>query len=261
MLERTDAIACTGVVKRFAGGRTVLDGLTFHVPAGSVFGYLGLNGAGKTTTIRILAGTMGFDAGEVTILGRKVSGRSPSLLREMGFVLDEPLTFDWMTAAEYLLHVGRLYGLEEKEGASRVAELLEFFDLDGAAGFPIASFSAGMRKKVAVSAALIHAPRLLVLDEPLEAVDAVAARDLKETLRMMTRNGATVFLTSHALDTVERLCDEVAILHDGTVSVTGSPQEIPARVPSADGHTLPLEDAFVELTAGTRVMRPLSFLP
>lgn len=202
------------------------------------------------------------DGGEITILGSPLRGRDPALLRRMGFVLDEPLYFEWMTAEEYLEYIARIYGLPGEEARFRSAELFELLDLTRSSGMTLSTFSAGMRRKVAFCAALIHAPQLIILDEPLEAVDAVAARDLKDTLRMMASRGATVFLTSHALDAVERLCDDIAILHHGAIALTGPPREIPQRAAGSvgAGGATTLEEVFVRITTGTRSVRPLSFL-
>ena len=212
-----NAIELDGIEKSYGTGQKVIDGLTLRVPEGRVFGFLGINGAGKTTTIRILAGLQPADAGRVRILGADVVPGRIEHLGRIGFVLDEPLYFDLMTPEEYWEFAGGMYGLREGTISVRLKELLEFFDLGDKRDEPISTLSTGMKKKVSLGAALIHRPKLIVLDEPLEGIDALAAIAIKEALMIAAAQGTTVFLTSHVLDTVERLCTDVAILHRGAI--------------------------------------------
>src|SRR5262249_13839478 len=147
----------------------------------------------------------------------KIREHDSSYKREIGFVLDEPLYFEWMSAQEYLRFVGTMFELPPVDIELRVKELLDFFDLADKTDSPIETFSTGMKKKVSLAAAIIHKPRLIVLDEPLEGVDAVAASAIKESLALMASRGATVLITSHVLDTIERFCTEVAVIHLGKI--------------------------------------------
>jgi ABC-2 type transport system ATP-binding protein len=252
---------CQGIVKVFETGHRALDELTLNVPEGSIFGFLGMNGAGKTTTIKIIAGLLRPDAGTVRLFGRDSAPGDPERLRRMGFVLDEPLYFEWMSAREYWQFVGGMYGVERNALERRSAELTEFFDLAGKREDPIGTFSTGMKKKISLGAALIHRPRFLILDEPLEGIDALSASNIKEVLRQGTHQGTTVLITSHALDAMERFCTEVAILHRGRIALSCSPRElppIPGSSPARQAGTL--EELVVAVVGETGRPRPLPFL-
>jgi ABC-2 type transport system ATP-binding protein len=262
MSDPLNILELENLVKTFDTGHRALDGLTLAVPAGSIFGFIGLNGAGKTTTIRIIAGLISPDTGTVKIAGRPIAGGHRDYLARIGFVLDEPLYFDWMSAREYLVWVGRMYGLPGAESENRTAELLDFFDLPEAESQPIRFFSTGMKKKVSLAAAIIHKPDLIILDEPLEGIDALAANAIKETLTLMASRNATIFVTSHVLDTVERFCSEVAILHEGRLVLHCPTGEIRQRAGTVlnrqNGGSL--EELFVELVAGSKRRKQLSYV-
>jgi ABC-2 type transport system ATP-binding protein len=256
------AIELTTVTKTYETGRRALDGLTMAVPAGSLFGFIGLNGAGKTTTIRILAGLIAPDAGSVRLFDREVAPRDQWYKGEIGFVLDRPVYFPWMTGREYLDFVGRLYGIEARELERRREELLEFLDLEGHADDVIASYSTGMGKKISLAAAIIHRPRLIVLDEPLEGIDALAAAALKETLVRITSFGSTVLITSHVLETIEKLCTEIALIHRGRVLLQSSTATIHREAERlvGDRRFSSLEELFLDLVSDRQRTRRLSFL-
>jgi ABC-2 type transport system ATP-binding protein len=249
------------VVKTFGGGHPAVDGISLRIPTGSIFGFIGLNGAGKTTTIRMIAGLERPDAGAISLFGRALDTGDPEMRRKVGYVLDEPMYFEWMSAGEYLRFVGAMEGLDDPTVDARTTELLHFFDLEPKGGDRIESFSTGMKKKVSLAAAIIHTPSLVVLDEPLEGIDALAQSAIKETLAMMAARGTTVFITSHVLDTVERLCSEIAILHEGKIVLECRTDEIRSRVKGALPHETfdSLEELFVETVAGSMVKHQLSF--
>ena len=262
MSDRIAALELTDLGKTYDTGHAPLDGVTFRIEAGSIAGFIGLNGAGKTTTIRIIAGLLRPDRGSVRVFGHDVHPGGTAHLRDSGYVLDEPMYFDWMTPPDYLRFVGTLHGLPAVERERRSAELLDFFDLSPRSHDPIAVFSTGMKKKVSLAAAMIHRPRLLVLDEPLEGIDALAASAIKETLMSMARQGTAVLITSHVLDTIERLCTEILMLHGGTIVMRGETHVLRAKAledlpPGADPS---LEGLFVRTVAGTGSRRPLSYL-
>lgn len=250
------------LVKVYDTGHRAVDGLSLRVPSGSMFGFIGLNGAGKTSTIRMIAGLASPDGGKIRIFGRDLDPEDLSMKREMGFVLDEPLYFDWMSAPAYLRFVGTMEGLDPGTVADRTEELLAFFDLAGKGEQPIETFSTGMKKKVSLAAAIIHTPRLLVLDEPLEGIDAVAGSAIKEALAQMASRGTTVFITSHVLDTVERLCSEIAIVHRGKIVLECRTAEIRSRAKGIlpDETFDSLEELFVRTVGETGHQRRLSFL-
>ncbi|MBI5471408.1 MAG: ABC transporter ATP-binding protein [Ignavibacteriae bacterium] len=248
--------------KTYEGGYTALDGLTLSVRKGILFGFLGLNGAGKTTTIRILAGLNSRNSGMIKMFGAEITEHDYDHKQRIGFVLDEPLYFDWMSAGEYLRFVGTMYDLPPTALEHRVPELLEFFDLTEKGDDAIETFSTGMKKKVSLAAAIIHKPELIILDEPLEGIDALAASSIKESLKMMAASGTTIFITSHVLDTVERLCDEIAIVHQGKVLMQCMTAEIRTKVKSELANTTydSLEDLFVDLVSDRTKKKHLSWL-
>jgi len=239
------AILVSGLEKRY-GAKAAVDGLDLEVPRGSFFGFLGPNGAGKSTTIRILTGLIPFDRGSVEVLGLQIPGQELAIKSRIGLVPDESLLFDRLTGGEYLEFVGRMYNLDRSVAMERARGLLDLFELPAGRQM-IAEYSKGMRKRVAMAASLIHHPELFLMDEPFEGVDAVGARLMKDILQRQVERGATVFLTSHVLEVVERLCDRVAIINQGRIAVAGTVEELRAR-----GETL--EDAFVRVVGGSRTL-------
>jgi ABC-2 type transport system ATP-binding protein len=250
--EEVPAIEINGLVKRYNGFAAV-DGLSITVPQRCFFGFLGPNGAGKTTTIKMLMGLAQPDAGTIHVLGMPLPAKSLEIRREIGLVPDDSLLFDYLTGAEYLEFVGRLYGLPKPQAKERGGELLQLFQLAENARKLIGEYSKGMRKRVAMAAALIHRPKLFLMDEPFEGVDAVGARLMKDILLEQVRHGATIFLTSHVLEVVERLCDHVAIINDGKLVVEGSMDEL-------RGASETLEDAFVRAVGVGRTTETLDWL-
>jgi ABC-2 type transport system ATP-binding protein len=193
-------------LKKVYGSVAAVDGVDLEVPRGSFFGFLGPNGAGKSTTIRMLTGLIPADSGTVEILGLQLPQDELEIKKRIGLVPDESLLFDRLTGAEFLEFVGRMYGLDRKTAIERAAGLLDLLELANDRKI-IGEYSKGMRKRVAMAASLIHHPELFLMDEPFEGVDAVGARLMKDILMDQVRRGATVFLTSHVLEVVERLCD------------------------------------------------------
>ena len=250
------------LTKTYESGHRALDGLTLEVRKGTLFGFLGLNGAGKTTTIRILAGLNTKDSGTVKLFGKTIDEHEYDYKQRVGFVLDEPLYFEWMSATEYLTFVGTMYDLPGSDIKDRTDELLEFFDLATKGDDPIETFSTGMKKKISLAAAIIHKPELIVLDEPLEGIDALAGSSIKESLRMMADGGTTIFITSHVLDTVEKLCDEIAIIHHGTSLLQCKTSEIRTTAKGTLGNSTydSLEELFVDLVSDKAKKKHLSWL-
>src|SRR5712672_4517925 len=208
------AIATEKLTRRF-GALTAVDNIDLFVTAGQFFGFLGPNGAGKSTTIKMLTGLLAPTSGRVQLLGLDFSSQSLEVKRQIGVVPEGMGLFERLTGAEYLNFVGRMYGLDHGTTLQRTRELLEFMQLADRPKSMIADYSHGMQKKLALAAAVIHGPRILFLDEPFEGVDALAAGALKELLARMTERGVTIFLTSHVLEIVERLCSHVAIIKKG----------------------------------------------
>jgi ABC-2 type transport system ATP-binding protein len=234
------------------GLKLAVDGLNLEVPRGSFFGFLGPNGAGKSTTIRMLTGLIPQDSGSIEILGYKLPEQELEIKRRIGLVPDESFLFDRLTGLEFLEFAGRMYGLPRATAVERAYGLMHLFELADD-GKIIGEYSKGMRKRVAMAAALIHHPDLFLMDEPFEGVDAVGARLMKDILLDQVRRGATIFLTSHVLEVVERLCDRVAIIDHGKIVMCGSMEELRAGGES-------LEDAFVRIVGADRQMERLDWL-
>ncbi len=246
------AILTRGLRKLY-GDKAAVDGLDLEVPQGSFFGFLGPNGAGKTTTIHILIGLIPPTSGEVQVLGLTLAAHLQEIKRRIGVVPDENVLFDRLTGFEFLHFAGRMYGLERNVARARARELLELFELDQEPRKLIAEYSKGMRKRVALAGALIHRPQLFLLDEPFEGVDPMGARLMKEILLGQVRQGATIFLTSHVLEVVERLCDRVAIINEGKIVIEGSMRELRSAEDT-------LEDTFVRVVGGERAVQSLDWL-
>lgn len=235
------------------GDKAAVDHLSLEVPQGCFFGFLGPNGAGKTTTIKMLMGLSPPTSGSIHVLGYEMPTDSMKIRQSIGVVPDDTLLFDQLTGAEYIEFAGRMYGLNRDLVKERASELLALFELDAAPRKLIAEYSKGMRKRTAMAASLIHRPQLFLMDEPFEGVDAVGARLMKDILLDLVRHGATIFLTSHVLEVVERLCDRVAIINDGRIVSEGTMDDL-----RMGGETL--EDLFVRIVGGTKSSSDLDWL-
>ena len=251
-MDSTPAIEVHNLRKLY-GTKAAVDGLTLTVERGSFFGFLGPNGAGKTTTIKMLMGLAPATSGTIRLLGYRMPEDAIEIKRRIGLVPDETLLFDHLTGGEFVEFVGRLYGLERAVARARAKELLELFELAADRRKLIGEYSKGMRKRAAMAAALIHRPQLFLMDEPFEGVDAVGARLMKDILLDQVRQGATIFLTSHVLEVVERLCDRVAIIHEGRLIKDAVMSEIRNSSES-------LEDMFVRAVGIERTAESLDWL-
>jgi len=239
-------------LRKYYGYKPAVDGVDLEVPRGSFFGFLGPNGAGKSTTIRMLTGLIPADGGTVEILGFRLPEQDLEIKRRIGLVPDESLLFDRLTGAEFLEFVGRMYDLSRPVAVERARDLMDLFELQADRKI-IGEYSKGMRKRVAMAASLIHHPELFLMDEPFEGVDAVGARLMKEILLDQVKRGATIFLTSHVLEVVERLCDHIAIINDGKIVASGTLDELRRGGES-------LEDVFVRLVGAERPVERLDWL-
>jgi len=215
-----NAIRIDNLTKRY-GNLTAVDHLSLSVPTGRMFGFLGPNGAGKSTTIGCLTGLIDPTSGSIELLGEEFTSDSISLKQRIGVMPEGLALFDHLYAHEFLAFNSRMYGLDEKTVKARVEELLNVMDLASATRKRLADFSTGMRKKVAFAAAIIHRPEILFLDEPFESIDPAGVAMLKDWLRRFVAGGRTVFMTTHVLETVERLCDDVAIINAGKIAWQG----------------------------------------
>lgn len=246
-----DALRVRGLVKNFGDHRAV-GGIDLTVPAGSFYGIVGPNGAGKTTTLSIIAGLLRPDAGTVHVAGIDQRADPTAAKRVMGVLPDRLRTFDRLTGRQLLHYYGLLRGLAPDVIDKRAADLARAFDLGDALGRVVSDYSAGMTKKIMLAGAMIHSPRVLVLDEPFEAVDPVSSGVILDILRAYVTHGGTVILSSHGMDLVERVCSRVAVIVSGDVLAEGTVDEVRA------GQTL--EARFVELTGSSGEVEGLEWL-
>jgi ABC-2 type transport system ATP-binding protein len=243
----TEIAVATEKLTRQFGALTAVDAMDLRVQAGQFFGFLGPNGAGKSTTIKMLTGLLAPTSGRMELLGLDFLSHAVEVKRQIGVVPEGMGLFERLTGPEYLRFVGRMYGLDRATTEKRSEELLEFMQLADRGKTMIADYSHGMQKKLALAAAVIHGPRILFLDEPFEGVDALAAGALKALLGRMTERGVTIFLTSHVLEIVERLCSHVGIIHKGRLVAQGSLEELRAGIGGNDGETKTLEQIFLSI--------------
>jgi len=255
------AIVAKELTKSF-GFINAVDGLNLMVPESSFFGFVGPNGAGKTTTVKMFAGLLSPTSGRIEILGMDFAKQTVEVKRRIGIVLDRPALYEQLTGEEYLYFSGRMYGMPKELVKNRMEELFQLMDLADDRRRYIYEYSAGMKKKLALAAALIHDPQILFLDEPFEGIDALSLRAIRNVLNRMTATGRTIFLTSHILEIVERLCSEVAIINQGKIVFTGSTHLIRERIQQKieEESSHPLETLFVQLVAKDEEEKSLSWL-
>jgi ABC-2 type transport system ATP-binding protein len=259
--SKAAAVSTSGLSKDFAGVMAV-DHIDLRVDRGVFYGFLGPNGAGKSTTIKMLTGLLSPSAGTIEILGLDMQSDPVEVKRQIGVVPEDMALFDRLTGLEYLTFVGQLYRLNRSVASNRARELMEFMDLTESHKKLIADYSHGMKKKISLAAALIHTPKVLFLDEPFEGVDAIAAKTMKNTLQSMINGGATIFLTSHVLDIVERLCSHVGIINRGVLVAQGSLEELRSGIQTShdaagvahDNRPMTLEEVFVDIIGGAQGM-------
>jgi len=241
-------------LRRTFGTLVAVDNLDLKVEKQQFYGFLGPNGAGKSTTIKMLTGLLRPTSGKINILGLDLEQNSVTVKSRIGVVPEGLALFERLTGAQLLNFVGQMYGLDRNVAAERTAELLEFMELKDSADKMVADYSHGMKKKTALAAAVIHGPAVLFLDEPFEGVDAIAATTLKRLLQRFITHGGTVFLTSHVLEVVERLCTHIGIIREGRLVASGSLEELRAGVKVA-GHeqsALTLEEIFINVVGGSK---------
>ena len=246
------AVETFELVRRF-GDFTAVDRVNLRVAAGSFFGFLGPNGAGKSTTIKMLTGLLAPSEGRVRVLGLDIASEPNEVKRRIGVVPEDLNLFERLTGAEMLSFTGRMYGLGREDIQARSRELLALMELDDEPRRLVVEYSHGMKKKLALACALIHRPEVLFLDEPFEGVDAIASRTLKDLLSRLTSRGLTVFLTSHVLEIVERLCTDIAIISEGRLVAAGPLEELRRGITvggNEEGGALSLEDYFIRVVGG-----------
>lgn len=247
MSESGSGLIRTIDLTKYYGRKRAVEGLSFAVHGGEIFGFLGPNGAGKTTTMKMIVGLLRPTRGQAIVGGHNVEEEPVAAKAVSGYLPEEPQLYDKLSGREFLGFIGDLFNMPTDQIAQRSQELLRIFDLDEAAGNMIDSYSQGMRQKTAIAAALMHDPQVLVLDEPTSGLDPKSARLIKDILQQMADRGAAVFLSTHILQIAERMCDRIGILNEGELIAIGTMDELRAM---GKGET-DLEDIFLSLTGGT----------
>ncbi|WP_314365497.1 ABC transporter ATP-binding protein [Rothia mucilaginosa] len=245
------AIEIRGLTKAF-GQKVAVDRINLDIPSGSFYGLVGRNGAGKTTTISMVTGMLMPSEGTAYVRGIDMWTEPLKAKAHLGVLPDGVHLFDKLTGEQLITYSGYLHGIDKETVASRVKDLLTAMDLTDAAGRAVADYSAGMTKKIALAAALVHAPSVLILDEPFEAVDPVSAANIQDILRGFVASGGTVIISSHVMDLVQRLCDHVAVMDSGRILAAGTVDEVRAG--------MSLEERFVQLVGGRTSSEGLSWL-
>lgn len=245
------AVSIRGLGKRF-GDKIAVNGLSLDIPVGSFYGLVGPNGAGKTTTLNMLTGLLRPDAGTAMILGADVWSDVNHAKRLIGVMPQPDQIFDRLTGMQLLVYSGMLRGMGRAETVKRANDLLGAFDLSQASNKMVVDYSAGMTKKICLAAAMIHSPRILVLDEPFESVDPVSSANLKDILAEYAHTGGTVIISSHVMSLVEKMCTHVAVINQGQVCAAGTVDAVAAGQD--------LEERFLQLVGGRHAAAHLSWL-
>ena len=247
------ALALRGLTKKF-GDKVAVSNLDLDVRAGELYGLLGPNGAGKTTTLRMVAGLLKPDAGSITVYGLDALADPIAAKRVMAWQPDEPALYDKLTAWEYLEFIAGLWSVDVKTARQRAEELLRFLDLWDNRNERTEGFSRGMKQKTALAGALIHDPKLLMLDEPLTGLDAAIARQVKDLLQQRAKAGGTIILTTHILDVAERVADRIGIIQGGRLLAEGTLAELRGR--AGDAANTSLEDVYLQLVGAAAAQAP-----
>lgn len=223
------------------GDKKVVDNLSLHIHAGEIYGFIGHNGAGKTTTLKCVVGILGFEQGEIFIKGSSVQASPVECKKQIAYIPDNPDLYDYMSGIKYLNFVADIFGVASETRQERIRKYAEAFELTKDLAQPISSYSHGMKQKLAVIAAWLHAPKLIIMDEPFVGLDPKAAFILKEMMREHCHHGGAIFFSTHVLEVAEKLCDKVAIIKQGKLIQSGTMEEVRGDES--------LEEVFLELEA------------
>ena len=208
------------------GEKKAVDDLTLHIAPGEIYGFIGHNGAGKTTTLKSVVGILQFDQGEITIGGKSIKTDPLACKRLLAYIPDNPDLYDYMTGIKYLHFIADVFGVDAQTRRERIRTYADTFELTGDLAQPIAAYSHGMKQKLAIIAAWLHDPRLIVMDEPFVGLDPKAAHTLKGMMRQVCDNGGAIFFSTHVLEVAEKLCDKVAIIKGGRLIRSGTMEEV-----------------------------------
>ncbi len=230
----------TNLTKKY-GSKKAVDDLSLHIAPGEIYGFIGHNGAGKTTTIKACCGILDFDEGEILIDGMSIRKNPIECKQKLAYIPDNPEMYDYMSGIKYLNFIADVYGVTKKDREERIEKYAELFNLTEDLGQPINAYSHGMKQKLAIISALIHEPKLIIMDEPFVGLDPKAAHSIKEIMREICNNGGAIFFSTHVLEVAEKLCDKIAIIKNGKLIVSGDTETVKGN----DS----LEEVFLELEA------------
>ena len=208
------------------GEKKAVDDLSLHIEKGEIYGFIGHNGAGKTTTIKSVVGILDFDEGEIFIDGKSVKKDSLGCKRVIAYIPDNPDLYEFMTGLQYLNFISDIFGVEEKERKERIEKYSTAFEIKEDLASPISSYSHGMKQKLAIISALVHDPKLIIMDEPFVGLDPIASHLLKDIMREKCNEGGAIFFSTHVLEVAEKLCDKIAIIKGGKLIKSGTMEEV-----------------------------------
>lgn len=208
------------------GSKKAVDNLSLHIESGHIYGFIGHNGAGKTTTLKSVAGIMEFDQGDIYIDGKSIKDDPLACKSIMAYIPDNPDLYEYLTGVKYLNFIGDVYGVSQSQRESRIKKYGDMFELTDSLGEPISAYSHGMKQKLAVISALIHEPKLIIMDEPFVGLDPKASHLLKGLMRDLCDRGGAIFFSTHVLEVAEKLCDKIAIIKAGKLVISGNTQEV-----------------------------------
>jgi ABC-2 type transport system ATP-binding protein len=238
--KETNMLEIKNLTKTY-GDKKAVDDLTIHIEPGEVYGFIGHNGAGKTTTLKACTGILEFDSGEITINGTSIKDDPLSCKKQFAYIPDNPDLYDFMTGIKYLNFISDIFGVSADDRMDRIHKYAQRFEIEKDLGQPIATYSHGMKQKLAIIAAWIHEPKLIIMDEPFVGLDPKAAFTVKEMMREVCDNGGAIFFSTHVLEVAEKICDKVAIIKQGKLIRSGTMEEVKGDES--------LEDVFLELEA------------
>ena len=221
------------------GHKKAVDDLSLHIESGSIYGFIGHNGAGKTTTLKAIVGIMNFDSGDIYIDGKSIKKEPIACKNEIAYIPDNPDLYEYLTGIKYLNFICDVYGVDQEKRTERIKKYSDMFELSDSLGEVISAYSHGMKQKLAIIAALVHEPKLIIMDEPFVGLDPKATHLLKQLMRQMCDQGAAIFFSTHVLEVAEKLCDKIAIIKAGKLIVSGNTQDVIGDES--------LEDVFLEL--------------
>ena len=221
------------------GHKKAVDDLSLHIESGNIYGFIGHNGAGKTTTLKAIVGIMNFDSGDILIDGKSIKKDALACKKIMAYIPDNPDLYEYLTGIKYLNFICDVYGVDQEKRTERIKKYSDMFELSDSLGEVISAYSHGMKQKLAIIAALVHEPKLIIMDEPFVGLDPKATHLLKQLMRQMCDQGAAIFFSTHVLEVAEKLCDKIAIIKAGKLIVRGNTQDVIGDES--------LEDVFLEL--------------